>query len=102
MPGFDGVETTRHLRQLVGNPNRRTPIIGLTADLHEARDVLLQAGMNACLYKPLDPEHLARVLRHWLHDQPQPRPLWLPLNSSKSRRIMIPGDCSIAHIWTKI
>ncbi|MCP5426568.1 MAG: response regulator [Gammaproteobacteria bacterium] len=70
MPGLDGIETTKHLRQLVGNPNRLTPIIGITADLDDHRDSLLQAGMNACLHKPLDTEHLISVFRQWLSIQP--------------------------------
>ncbi|MFZ1640071.1 MAG: ATP-binding protein [Candidatus Contendobacter sp.] len=66
MPGMDGLEATRRIRQWADNPNRTVPIVGLTAALlHEDRDHLLQAGLSDCLYKPLKAETLAAVLERW-------------------------------------
>ncbi|MCP5420193.1 MAG: response regulator [Gammaproteobacteria bacterium] len=62
MPGMDGMAVTRHLRQTAGGLNQSTPIIGLTADLlREDRDLILSAGMNDCLYKPLSPDALEAI-----------------------------------------
>ena len=45
LPGMDGLATTRAIRQLVGNPNQRIPVIALTADiLHETPEALRAAG----------------------------------------------------------
>lgn len=66
MPGMDGLEATRRIRQWVDNPNHAVPIVGLTAAvLQEDRDRLWQAGLSDCLYKPLKAEALAAVLDHW-------------------------------------
>ena len=54
LPGIDGVEATQEIRALGGTWARR-PIIALTAnamtDQHEA---YIEAGMTACLSKPID------------------------------------------------
>lgn len=66
MPGMDGLEATRRIRQWADNPNHTVPIVGLTAAvLQEERDRLWQAGLSDCLYKPLKAEALAAVLDHW-------------------------------------
>lgn len=53
MPGIDGIETTRRLREGKGI-NAKTPIIGLTAHvMPEVRDAVMAAGMQDCLSKPL-------------------------------------------------
>ncbi|HYQ90665.1 MAG TPA: ATP-binding protein, partial [Candidatus Competibacteraceae bacterium] len=64
LPGLDGLETTRAIRQLVGNPNQRIPIIALTADvLHETPETLRAAGMTDILYKPIQVEDLKGYLQ---------------------------------------
>ncbi len=66
MPGMDGLEATRRIRQWADNPNHAVPIVGLTAAvLQEDRDRLWHAGLSDCLYKPLKAEALAAVLDHW-------------------------------------
>jgi two-component system sensor histidine kinase BarA len=73
MPGLDGIEVTQRLRNTTHGLNHRTPIIGITADLFgEDRDVMLSAGMNDCVYKPLSPESLEAVFRRWIGDSPAP------------------------------
>ncbi|NND61461.1 MAG: response regulator [Gammaproteobacteria bacterium] len=61
MPGRDGVETTRELRQR----GITLPIIGLTAAPAE-RDRALIAGMTHCLLKPARSRELITTLRQWL------------------------------------
>ena len=60
MPEMDGIEATRRIRQLSG-PVSQLPILALTGDgLATDQRLYLNAGMTACLLKPVDP----RTLRH--------------------------------------
>ena len=62
MPVLDGVEATKLYRfAALGQPH--LPIIGLTADASpEAARRCLEAGMDACLTKPVEPARLIEVL----------------------------------------
>jgi PAS domain S-box-containing protein len=64
MPNLDGIETTKRIRGLeAGQPDRRTPILALTANtLVEDRYACFEAGMDGFLIKPLDREKLAEAL----------------------------------------
>lgn len=67
MPGMDGLEATKRIRQL---PNRRKaaiPIIALTANgQQDYRDRCLSAGMNAYLAKPYEAHQLFQTMAHAL------------------------------------
>ena len=62
MPGIDGLETTRRIRN--GSPQMiQTPIIGLSASaFSEDIDNCLEAGMNGFLAKPLSKTDLVATL----------------------------------------
>ena len=64
MPQLDGIETTKRIRgREAGQPDRRTPILALTANtLVEDRYACFEAGMDGFLIKPLDREKLADAL----------------------------------------
>jgi len=63
MPVMDGLEASRRIREL----DPRIPIIALTADVTlEDTDLILAAGMNAHLGKPIDFDELIGTLRHFL------------------------------------
>lgn len=64
MPGMDGLETTRRLRQLVEQVGP-VPVIALTANVMEShREEYLAAGMDGVVGKPIAPAILLReVLR---------------------------------------
>ncbi len=66
MPELDGRETTRRLRAGDG-PNRRVPVIAVTADT-AAEDVAacMAAGMSYFVSKPLTPAALLGALQHVL------------------------------------
>lgn len=67
MPGMDGIETTRRIREgQAGTEARTTPVVGLTANAYEEdRQACLAAGMNEVLTKPLDRQALIRALSKW-------------------------------------
>ncbi len=63
MPEMDGLEATAAIRALDRPDARTIPIVAMTANAFD-EDVQrsLQAGMNAHLSKPVDPEHLYQTL----------------------------------------
>ena len=63
MPEMDGLEATEMIRAMPREDAKRIPIIALTANAFD-EDVQrsLQAGMNAHLSKPVEPDQLVRLL----------------------------------------
>jgi CheY-like chemotaxis protein len=69
MPGMDGLETTRAIRQSVA-PLSDLTVIGLTASSHpQDHAASLQAGMNDVLLKPLGRDQLQRGVQAQLMRQ---------------------------------
>ncbi|MBP7149197.1 MAG: response regulator, partial [Acidobacteria bacterium] len=67
MPGMDGLEATRRLRERERDGDRHVPVIGLTAHaLRGDRERCLEAGMDAYVSKPVDPEEIAPLIRRHL------------------------------------
>jgi HPt (histidine-containing phosphotransfer) domain-containing protein len=66
MPGLDGVEATRLLRQT----GFRRPIVAFTAGDQREIEALQAAGCDAVLNKPMDTDHLLALLERTLgrHD----------------------------------
>lgn len=73
LPGMDGFECTRQLRELNRTSGKYTPVIALTGRTEsEEKDKGLSAGMDDFLTKPFEPEHLRRVLLRVLYSPDQP------------------------------
>ncbi len=68
MPEMDGLEATRRIRAMNRSDAKRIPIIALTANAFD-EDVQhsMQAGLNAHLSKPVDPDLLFETLEGLLH-----------------------------------
>ena len=65
MPGVDGLEATRRIRESAGDV-RTTPIIALTASAMPAdRQKCLSVGMDDFLGKPFEPNDLMEILSKW-------------------------------------
>jgi len=76
MPGMDGLEVTRRIRQRTDNRNTHSPIIAVTANTRP-EDVAkaFDAGMNHFIGKPIKPERLDEVLiEAWLNLKPSGLP----------------------------
>jgi CheY-like chemotaxis protein/anti-sigma regulatory factor (Ser/Thr protein kinase) len=70
MPGMDGVETAKRLRELGDRDAawlRSVPIVALSANaVSGAREIFLDAGMNDFISKPIESAQLNRVLGNYL------------------------------------
>ncbi|MBQ9526509.1 MAG: response regulator [Fretibacterium sp.] len=67
MPGMDGVETFKRMKDLPGNKNLHTPVIMLTANaVSGSKEEYKSLGFAGYLSKPTDPAALERLLRRTL------------------------------------
>ncbi len=71
MPEMDGLEATRHIRDLKSAVlNHNIPIIAMTAHAMQSdRERCLQAGMNDYVSKPVNPRVLIEALERWLPEE---------------------------------
>jgi signal transduction histidine kinase/CheY-like chemotaxis protein len=68
MPDMDGLQTAQEIRELGGH-RAMMPIIAVTANaLHARRRTYLQAGMDACLTKPIDAMQMFTTIADHLQD----------------------------------
>ena len=65
MPGMDGYETIRQIRQMGGHAD--VPIIAVTAKAMKGdREKCLEAGASDYIAKPVDTDQLASLIRVWV------------------------------------
>ncbi|MCX6332731.1 MAG: ATP-binding protein [Bacteroidia bacterium] len=64
MPEMNGIEATREIKKI----RKDLPIIAQTAFIFEDdKDIILEAGCDACLIKPIRKEHLLTVMSSFIH-----------------------------------
>jgi len=68
LPVMDGISVTQHIRS---NPRLSgLPIIAVTADVFaNENNRLIDAGMNGCLYKPLDEDKMCALIHQLIEPQ---------------------------------
>ncbi len=70
MPGMDGVEAVRKIRELDSDYAKKIPIIALTANaLAGSEKMFLENGFSDFLSKPMDIMRLDAVLKKWVRDK---------------------------------
>jgi len=71
MPGMDGIEATRIIREEIGTEYARTvPIIALTANaITGNKEMFLNSGFQAFIPKPIELAQLDAVIRQWVRDR---------------------------------
>lgn len=93
MPVMGGLEATKLYRMAsLGQPH--LPIVALTADAtSQARERALEAGMDACLTKPIDLETLLDLVERLLAGKPPPiAPLDAPARRQAPLAVVPPPD----------
>ena len=103
MPGMDGIQTTRIIREEISNEYaKNVPIIALTANALLGNDALfLENGFQAYLSKPIDIIRLDQILNQWVRDKHKEKELQEKsqetkledpvITSSKIKKYDIPG-----------
>lgn len=66
MPGIDGFDATKIIREIPGEYYKNLPIIALTAStLHNENEKFKEAGMNGHILKPFNPNEIKTVLANY-------------------------------------
>ena len=72
MPGMDGIEATRRIRELGTEYAENVPIIACTANAIIGNDeMFLSKGFQAFLSKPIEIASLDEIVRKWVRDKTQ-------------------------------
>jgi len=85
MPGIDGVETTRIIREEIGTEYAKNiPIVALTANAISGNEALfLSKGFQAFIPKPIEIKRLDKVIRQFVRDKAKEDPNEESNNESK-------------------
>lgn len=88
MPGMDGYQATKAIRESTGSTYNDIPIIAVTANALEGdREKCLMAGMNDYISKPFDEHRLVYLIESHLKNQ---NPMKIPLaKKSQAERTII-------------
>jgi signal transduction histidine kinase/CheY-like chemotaxis protein len=86
MPGMDGIEATRLIREEIGTEYAKTvPIIALTANAIMGNEqMFLECGFQAFLPKPIDIMRMDMLIKQWVRD-PAPGRRGLPPGEDEGR-----------------
>jgi CheY-like chemotaxis protein len=71
MPGMDGIEAVRIIRNEIGTEYAKTvPIIALTANaIHGNEEMFLKNGFQSFLTKPIDIRRMDEVINRWVRNK---------------------------------
>jgi signal transduction histidine kinase/DNA-binding response OmpR family regulator len=71
MPGMDGIDAVRIIREEIGTDYAKTvPVIAFTANAIRGNEkMFLSYGFQAFLSKPIDVKAMDAVIRHWVRDK---------------------------------
>ena len=70
MPGMNGIEATKVIRELGTEYAEKIPVIALTANaISGSEEMFLNRGFQAFLSKPIDISRLDEVLRRWVRNK---------------------------------
>jgi signal transduction histidine kinase/DNA-binding response OmpR family regulator/HPt (histidine-containing phosphotransfer) domain-containing protein len=77
MPGMDGIETVRIIREEIGTDYAKNiPVIALTANaIVGNEEMFLSKGFQAFLSKPIDIIAMDAAINHWVRDKAQEKKL---------------------------
>jgi len=74
MPGLDGIEAVRQIRELGSDYAKNIPVIALTANaVAGSEEMFLNNGFQAFLTKPIDIPKLDAVINQWIRDENKDR-----------------------------
>lgn len=88
MPGMDGVETSRRIREIEGT-RKHTPIIAVTAHaLESERNELLRSGLDDYLTKPISEAQLVHVVSKLLETEIDAAPENTAISIEQSDKVL--------------
>ena len=84
MPGMDGIEATRIIREEIGTEYaRKVPIIAFTANaIIGNEEMFLNKGFQAFISKPIEIIKLDSILRQWVRDKELEKELYSDINGA--------------------
>jgi len=71
MPGMDGIEAMKRLREIAEDADKEVRMIALTANaVSGAKEMFLKEGFDGFISKPIDIGDFERVMKNVLKDLP--------------------------------
>ncbi len=105
MPEMNGLDATRHIRQIDGGNAEDLPIIAMTANAMSGdRDESLAAGMNDHITKPIDPAELYQTLLKWISMRdvvPPPSRPPMPTEATPTPTTSLDRDAGLRRVGGK-
>jgi len=100
MPGMDGVEATRLIREIGSEYAKNIPIIALTANaIVGNEEMFLSNGFQAFISKPVEISRLDAVVREWIRDKDKEEQCGYEV--VEKAKINSWGDCEYKQVLNK-
>jgi CheY-like chemotaxis protein len=89
MPGMDGIEAAKRIRELDGGRYAKLPIIALTANaISGMREKFLQSGFDDYLAKPIEISRLNAVMEKWLPEEKRVKSVFRAVKEDPARPLI--------------